>query len=119
MDKWVVTEKEYNELSYGEGHTRCAMVYYKGFFFTLQSIKDSLNYEFALMRYSRTRNTSLTFGEKNGTGYLFDVSKMDTLSIDAGFYLESISGINTYYFEKGIGLNKYILRDSTEIYEKL
>jgi hypothetical protein len=119
IDKWVVTEKKSQELSYGEGHTRCAMVYYKGIFFTVFCMRDSIDYEFALMRNSKERNISLTFGKKGGTAYLYDVSNSGTLSINAGMYLENITGISSYFFEKESGLTKYYINDSIEVYEKL
>jgi hypothetical protein len=121
IDKWVVKERKSQELSYGEGHTRCAMVYYKASFYTVFCIKDSIDYEFALVRDAKQGNFLFSI-ESNTPGDIplgHKVLTSDTLKIVGGEYLNSISKIESYFFQKEVGLIKYVLEDSIEIYEKL
>jgi hypothetical protein len=117
-DKWVVTEKKSQELSYGKGHTKCVKSYYKGSFFTLLNIKDSTGYELAVLRDSETRRILMSFRNTGSVALGYDLFTNDTLMIEGSKYLKSISGIHSYVFKKKIGLHKYYLLDSVEVYEK-
>jgi hypothetical protein len=115
-DKWVVRKRDLYEVSYGEGHTNCINIHYHALHFDIYYEREQLTFEMGIQR-DKKNGDPIIYVEPPGY-----ISQVKYISVSDSIVFETephLSGIITYTIKKGFGLNKYVLKDSVEVYEKM